>query len=70
MVSSLPFQLDESGNVTDIDIKNHCFVWIKVVTSPLVLTNVVEIILDQNPLLTKHLSGATDSVGRSALGHN
>lgn len=64
---SLPFKLSDDESVEEIDVERHSYAWIKVVSSPLVLTHVVETILDENPLLCNHLSKAIDLQGRSAL---
>lgn len=63
----MPVKLSEDGTIIDIDPQYHSYGWIKVVSSNLMLTLAVETILEENPLLCKHLAGVTDKEGRTAL---
>ena len=67
IIISLPVKLNDNGVVTIVDEQRHGYAWIKVVSSHLKLTSVVEAILDENPLLCYDLSKTTDFTGRSAL---
>lgn len=63
----MPVKLDQDSNLQYIDEMSHGYVWIKVISSNLVLSSVVGRILDDNPFICAPLSQVTDSVGRSAL---
>ena len=64
---SLPVMMNENGDIVDVEVSNHGYAWIKVVSSHFTLTNVVETVLDENPLFCQHLSKTTDDVGRIAI---
>ena len=59
--------MDDNGEVIVVEEQKHCNAWIKIVSSSLKLTFVVETILNENPSLCTSLSKTTDSTGRSAL---